>query len=80
MGGNFDRNTQLETSSGTSQYFSNEMGWSLENLMAQNLAKLQARYPHRFSQEHTLQRNLDHERTTLETHASPEPTADRLHS
>lgn len=44
----------------------NEMDWSLEEIMRHNLAKLQARYPERFTDHHAVNRDLSAERAVLE--------------
>ena len=43
-----------------------EMGIDFEFLMEQNIKKLQARFPGKFSAQHALERNLDAEREVLE--------------
>jgi NTP pyrophosphatase (non-canonical NTP hydrolase) len=44
----------------------NAMNWSLEQIMQQNIAKLQARYPEQFTVQHAVNRDLSAERTVLE--------------
>jgi len=44
----------------------NEMQWSIEHLMRQNIAKLQARYPEQFTDQRAVERNLTAERAILE--------------
>jgi NTP pyrophosphatase (non-canonical NTP hydrolase) len=43
-----------------------EAGMSFEDIMAQNIAKLKARYPEMFTEEKALNRNLVAERSVLE--------------
>lgn len=43
-----------------------ETGAPFEDIMAQNIAKLRARYPDKFTEEAALNRDLDAERLTLE--------------
>lgn len=42
------------------------LGISLEEIMAQNNAKLRARYPEKFTEDNALNRDLDGERKVLE--------------
>lgn len=43
-----------------------EAGLSFEAIMEQNIAKLKARYPDKFTEHHALNRDLEHERNVLE--------------
>jgi hypothetical protein len=42
------------------------VGFSFEESMEKNLAKLKARYPQKFTGDNALNRDLDNERATLE--------------
>ncbi|MBI4458414.1 nucleoside triphosphate pyrophosphohydrolase family protein [Candidatus Uhrbacteria bacterium] len=44
-----------------------ELGVSFEQVWEKNIAKLRARYPEKFTQEHALARDLETERKILET-------------
>ena len=44
----------------------NMHGWDLRDIMATNIAKLEARYPEKFTEEAALNRNLEAEREILE--------------
>ena len=46
-----------------------EAGMSFEDIMAQNIAKLKARYPDKFTEEKALNRDLEGERSVLEDRA-----------
>lgn len=48
-------------------------GLSLSSIMAKNIAKLQARYPEKFTELQALNRDLDRERETLEGHLPERP-------
>jgi len=39
----------------------------LENIINTNVAKLESRYPHKFTEYHAQNRNLNKERTILES-------------
>lgn len=41
-------------------------GWSMEKIMEQNIAKLSARFPHKFTESDALNRELGVERQVLE--------------
>lgn len=41
-------------------------GWDLRDILATNIAKLEARYPEKFTEEHAINRNLEKEREILE--------------
>lgn len=41
-------------------------GWSLEDIMENNIDKLRVRFPNKFNQKDALVRNLEEERKTLE--------------
>ena len=41
-------------------------GWNLEDVLDVNIAKLEARYPEKFTEENALNRNLEKERDILE--------------
>ncbi len=43
-----------------------EAGMSFEDIMAQNIGKLKARYPDKFTEHHALNRDLERERNVLE--------------
>jgi NTP pyrophosphatase (non-canonical NTP hydrolase) len=49
----------------------NMHGWDMEDIMATNIKKLQARYPEKFSWEAALNRNLEKEREILENDEKP---------
>lgn len=53
----------------------NAMDWSLEQIMQQNLAKLQARYPEQFTDHHAVNRDLTAERAVLEDASGLRPRA-----
>lgn len=42
-------------------------GWTMEEVLAANIAKLEARFPDKFSQEANDNRNLENERKVVET-------------
>lgn len=42
-------------------------GWTMEEVLAANIAKLEARFPEKFSQEANDNRNLENERKVVET-------------
>jgi NTP pyrophosphatase (non-canonical NTP hydrolase) len=42
-------------------------GWTFEEIQKRNIAKLKARYPEKFTEEKSLNRDLDAERKALET-------------
>jgi NTP pyrophosphatase (non-canonical NTP hydrolase) len=44
----------------------NMHGWDLRDILATNIAKLEARYPEKFTEENALNRNLKVEREILE--------------
>lgn len=44
----------------------NMHGWDLRDILATNIAKLEARYPEKFTEKNALNRNLEHEREILE--------------
>ena len=44
----------------------NMNGWDLREILATNIAKLEARYPEKFTEENALNRNLKTEREILE--------------
>lgn len=46
-------------------------GLSFEQVMETNVAKLKARYPHKFTEQHAVQRDLNAERQTLEDNGTP---------
>lgn len=46
-------------------------GWDLGEIMATNIAKLQARYPEKFTSEKAINRNLVREREILEHPVTP---------
>jgi NTP pyrophosphatase (non-canonical NTP hydrolase) len=41
-------------------------GWNMEDILDTNIAKLEARYPEKFTEENALNRNLEKERDILE--------------
>jgi hypothetical protein len=41
-------------------------GWNMEDILDTNIAKLEARYPEKFTEEAALNRNLEAEREILE--------------
>jgi NTP pyrophosphatase (non-canonical NTP hydrolase) len=45
----------------------NMHGWDLRDILDTNIAKLEARYPEKFTEEQALNRNLSAERKILET-------------
>lgn len=45
----------------------NMHGWDLRDILDTNIAKLQARYPEKFTEKQALNRNLSEERKILET-------------
>lgn len=42
-------------------------GWALEDILDTNIAKLEARYPEKFTEDLAINRNLEAEREILET-------------
>jgi NTP pyrophosphatase (non-canonical NTP hydrolase) len=44
----------------------NMNGWDLREILATNIAKLEARYPEKFTEEQAINRDLDNERQILE--------------
>jgi NTP pyrophosphatase (non-canonical NTP hydrolase) len=44
----------------------NMNGWDLRDILATNIAKLEARYPEKFTEEQAINRNLEWEREILE--------------
>lgn len=46
--------------------FANEYNFDLEEILATNIAKLQKRFPEKFTSEYAINRNLDAEREILE--------------
>ena len=48
------------------------LGVSFESIMEKNIAKLKARYPHKFDAEKAVNRDLDAERKALETPILPQ--------
>lgn len=43
-----------------------EMGWSFEQIMEENINKLKTRYPEKFTEEKAINRDLETERKILE--------------